>query len=71
MVRSRLTADVGGDVALERRRAAVLEALVEHLAEEHLDTPAFDARVALAREAGSAAEVDRALAGLPGRPGLQ
>jgi hypothetical protein len=56
-------------VALERRRSAALEALVEHLADEHLDVAAFDARVALVRSASSAAEVDRALTGLPGRAG--
>lgn len=60
--------DVG---ALERRRAAVLEALVEHLAEEHLDVKAFDARVERVRRAESARDVDGALAGLPGRSGAE
>ena len=64
MAPRRRTADVGEAGSLERRRAAALEALVEHLAEEHLDVTAFDARVEQVRAASSAPEVDRALAGL-------
>lgn len=54
---------------LGSRRSHALEALVDHLADEHLDVPGFDQRVGRVRAARSAGEIEAALDGLPGRTG--
>ncbi len=48
-------------------RRTTLDALVEHLAEEHLDVEEFERRVAMVKEARDPSAVRDALAGLPGR----
>ena len=52
---------------LETIRRETLDALVEHLAEEHLSVGEFDRRVALARAGTDAPSIRAALSGLPGR----
>jgi hypothetical protein len=59
----------GAEDPLRVRRSHALEALVDHLADEHLDVAGFDARVERVRAATSAEEIERALDGLPGRTG--
>ena len=56
---------------LDPVRRTTLDALVEHLAEEHLDVDEFERRVALVKDAREPAAVRDALAGLPGRGASQ
>ena len=52
---------------LELLRRETLDALVEHLAEEHIGVEEFERRVKTAREGEGEMEIRRALDGLPGR----
>lgn len=52
---------------LESARRATLDALVEHLAEEHMSVEEFERRVQIVKDAAAPGAVNAALAGLPGR----
>ncbi|HEX9886545.1 MAG TPA: hypothetical protein VGA70_08660 [Longimicrobiales bacterium] len=52
---------------LKRARRVTTEALMEHLAAEHLAVEDFEARLARAEAATSPAELRAVLSGLPGR----
>lgn len=64
MARARLHLTVSD--RLERMRRETLDALVEHLADEHVDTAEFERRVAIVKEGADRPSIRAALAGLPG-----